>query len=197
MAQDDQDLAAERGLSSFDRRHVFSADWLLELPIGPGRKWLREGVLASVIGGWVWSGTAVLQSGTPFTARIVGDYADVARGVNGTLRADVTGEAVPVADPTIERWFNTGAFVQPPLGSFGDAGRNTIIGPRTCLVNMGLIKNISLGRPRALSIRVQANNVFNTPPLLAIDTVVNSPTYGQVVQAGSMRSVQFQARVRF
>ena len=133
----------------------------------------------------------------PFTARIVGDYADVARGVNGTLRANVTGEVVSVADPTIERWFNTGAFVPPPLGSFGDAGRNTIIGPSTYLVNMGLIKNISLGRPRTLSVRVQANNVFNTPPLLAIDSVVNSPTYGQVVQAGSMRSVQLQARFRF
>jgi hypothetical protein len=197
VAQDDQDLAAERGLSSFDRRHVFTANWLLELPIGPGRKWLQDGVLASVLGGSVWSGTAVLQSGTPFTARIVGDYADVARGVDGTLRANVTGEAVSVADPTIQRWFNTGAFVEPPLGSFGDAGRNTVIGPRTYLVNMGLIKNISLGRPRTLSIRVQASNVFNTPPLLAIDTVVNSPTYGQVVQAGSMRSIQIQTRVRF
>jgi len=197
VAQNDQDLGAERGLSSFDRRHVFSADWLLELPIGPGRKWLREGVLASVIGGWVWSGTAVLQSGSPFTARVVGDYADVARGVNGTLRANVTGQAVLVSDPTIERWFNTGAFVAPPLGSFGDVGRNTVIGPATYLVNMGLIKNISLGRPRTLSIRVQANNVFNTPPLLVIDTVVNSPTYGQVVQAGSMRSIQIQTRFRF
>ena len=197
VAQNDQDLAAERGLSSFDRRHVLTADWLLELPIGPGRKWLREGVLASVIGGWVWSGNATLQSGTPFTARVLGDYADVARGVNGTLRANVTGEPVAVAAPTIERWFNTGAFVQPPLGSFGDAGRNTIIGPSTYLVNMGLIKNISLGRPRTLSIRVQANNVFNTPPLIAIDTAVNSPTYGQVVQAGSMRSIQIQTRFRF
>jgi len=197
VAQNDQDLAAERGLSSFDRRHVLTADWLLELPIGPGRKWLREGVLASVIGGWVWSGTATLQSGTPFTARVLGDYADVARGVNGTLRANVTGEAVLVADPTIERWFNTGAFVVPPLGSFGDAGRNTVIGPSTYLVSMSLIKNISLGRPRTLSLRVQANNVFNTPPLIAIDTVVNSPTYGQVVQAGSMRSIQIQTRFRF
>ena len=197
VAQNDQDLAAERGLSSFDRRHVLSADWLLELPIGPGRKWLREGVLASVIGGWVWSGTATFQSGTPFTARVLGDFTDVARGVNGTLRANVTGEGVPIASPSIADWFNTGAFVAPPPGTFGNAGRNTIIGPSTYLVNMSLIKNIALGRPRTLSIRVQATNVFNTPPLLAIDTVVNSPTYGEVVQAGSMRSVQLQTRFRF
>jgi hypothetical protein len=197
VAQNDQDLAAERGLSSFDRRHRLSADWLLELPIGPSRKWLREGALASVVGGWVWSGTLTLQSGTPFTARVVGSFTDVAQGVNGTLRANVTGEAVVFPDPTIDRWFNPGAFVAPPLGSFGDAGRNTVIGPDTFVVNMGLIRNVDLGRPRTLSIRVQATNVFNTPPLLAIDTVVNSPTYGRVVQAGSMRSVQLQARFRF
>ncbi|HVO13192.1 MAG TPA: carboxypeptidase regulatory-like domain-containing protein [Vicinamibacteria bacterium] len=197
VAQNDQDLAAERGLSSFDRRHNLAADWLLELPVGPGRKWLREGALASLLGGWVWSGTASLQSGTPFTARVLGDYADVARGVNGTLRANVTGEAVELPDPTVARWFDTAAFTLPPTGSFGDAGRNTVIGPGTFLVNMGLIKNVDLGRPRTLSIRVQANNVFNTPPLVGIDTVVNSPTFGQVVQVGSMRSIQIQTRFRF
>ena len=91
VAQNDQDLEAERGLSSFDRRHRLTADWLVELPVGPGRKWLREGTLASVLGGWVWSGSLTAQSGAPFTARVLGDFADVSRGVNGTLRADVTG----------------------------------------------------------------------------------------------------------
>ena len=197
VAQNDQDLKAERGLSSFDRRHLLAADWQLELPIGPGRKWLREGALASIIGGWVWSGTATWQSGTPFTARVVGDFGDVSRGVNGTLRANVTGQPVVIASPTTAQWFNTGAFSVPPGDSFGDVGRNTVEGPSSFLVNMTLIKNISLGRPRTLSLRVQANNVFNTPPFVGIDTVVNSPTYGQVVQVGSMRQVQLQMRFRF
>ena len=197
VAQNDQDLAAERGLSSFDRRHLLAADWLLELPIGPGRKWLREGALASIIGGWVWTGTATWQTGTPFTARVLGDFGDVARGVNGTLRANVTGEPVVIANPTTAQWFNTGAFSVPPGDSFGDVGRNTVEGPSSFLVNMTLIKNISLGRPRTLSLRVQANNIFNTPPFVGIDTVVNSPTYGQVVQVGPMRSIQLQTRFRF
>jgi hypothetical protein len=197
VAQDDLDLAAERGLSSFDRRHSLSADWTLELPIGPGRKWLHEGGLASVIGGWVFSGNAAIQSGTPFTARVLGDFRDVARGVNGTLRANVTGRDARPSDRTIQRWFDTAAFAVPAPGTFGDAGRNTIIGPGSFLVNMSLAKNVSLGRPRTLQVRVQANNVFNTPQLVAIDSVVNSPTFGQVVQAGPMRSVQLQMRFRF
>jgi hypothetical protein len=73
---------------------------------------------------------------------------------------------------------------------------NTVIGPGSSIVNMSLIKNVDLGRPRTLSIRVQATNVFNTPPLVGIDTVVDSPTFGQVIQVGPMRSLQLQLRFR-
>jgi hypothetical protein len=197
VAQDDTDLGAERGRSSFDRKHKFAGDFLIELPFGQGRKWLREGRWSDILGGWVWSGSIAADSGAPFTARVVGDVADVARGVNGTLRAQLTGEAVTVVDPTIQRWFNTAAFAVPNPGAFGNAGRNTITGPGTFLVNMSLIKNFSLGRPRVLSVRVQAVNVFNTPQLTGLDTVVNSPTFGQVVRVGAMRTVQIQTRFRF
>jgi len=197
VAQNDLDLPAERGRSSFDRRHRFAADYLIELPFGPGRRWLEKGPLAGVLGGWMWNGNVAIESGAPFTARVLGDFVDVARGVNGTLRANVTGAPIVIDNPTLDRWFNTSAFVVPPPGTFGDAGRNTITGPGRFLVNMALTKNISLGRPRTLSIRLQANNVFNTPQFTAIDTVVNSPTFGQVIRAGPMRSAQIQTRLRF
>jgi hypothetical protein len=196
VAQNDQDLAAEWGRSSFDRRHRVAADYLLELPFGSGRRWLQKGLGAALLGGWMWNGTLSIQSGAPFTARVQGDFADVARGVNGTLRAEVTGEPVAVDDPTPERWFNTGAFVAPPLGAFGDVGRNTITGPSTFLVNMGLTRNVPLGGTRTLSIRVQAGNVFNTPQFTVIDTMVNSPTFGRVIATGPMRTVQIQMRFR-
>jgi outer membrane receptor protein involved in Fe transport len=196
VAQNDEDLAAEWGRSSFDRRHRVAADYVVELPFGPGRHWLERGLGAALLGGWMWNGTASVQSGAPFTARVQGDFADVARGVNGTLRADVTGNPVAVADPTPERWFNTGAFVAPPLGAFGDVGRNTVNGPATVLLNMGLTRNVPLGSTRTLSIRVQASNVFNTPQFTVIDTVVNSPTFGRVIATGPMRTVQIQMRFR-
>ena len=34
VAQNDQDLEAERGLSSFDQRHRFNGDFTYELPFG-------------------------------------------------------------------------------------------------------------------------------------------------------------------
>jgi hypothetical protein len=138
----------------------------------------------------------MLQSGPPFTARVVGDFADVARGVNGTLRANVTGAPVALPDPTPAQWFDTGAFALPSAGAFGNAGRNTITGPGSFLVNMSLTKNVALAARRTLTLRVQANNVFNTPQFNAIDTVVSSPTFGQVVTVGPMRTLQLQARLR-
>lgn len=186
-----------KGRSAFDRRHNLAADAFVELPFGPSRRWLTKGVGAAVLGGWTWNGTLTLQTGVPFTARVAGDIADVARGVNGTLRANVTGSPVAVSEPTIDEWFNTAAFEVPPSGTFGNAGRNTITGPGTCLINMGLTRNIPLGRPRTLSLRIQATNVFNTPQFTAIDTIVNSPTFGEVTRVGSMRTVRLETRIRF
>ena len=55
-------------------------------------------------------------------------------------------------------------------------------------------------RPSALlafEIRAEANNVFNHANFTAIDTTVNSPTFGQVISVGSMRRMQLYARFRF
>ena len=198
VAQDDRNLDAEWGLSSFDQRHRFNADWSYELPFGPNRPWLTSGVPAAIAGGWMLSGTVQLASGTPFTARVLGDVTDVSRGSNGSLRADYTGAPIYARgsrpSPT---FFNTAAFLVPPAGQFGDAARNTIPGPGITNASLALTRNVTFAGTRGLSIRVQANNVFNTVQYATIDTVVNSPTFGQVVSARPMRSVQIVARVRF
>jgi hypothetical protein len=197
VAQNDQDLEAEWGLSSFDVRHRLSADFTVELPFGPGHRWLPDSRLGHVLGGWFVSGNVTHSSGSPFTARVVGDAADVARGTNGTLRADYTGAPIALANPTIARYFNTDAFVVPAAGTFGNAGRNTIIGPGSTSLNLSLMKSFTVRGTRGLSLRIQASNVLNTAQWSSIDTVVNSPTFGRVVGVRPMRSAQVIARVMF
>jgi len=198
VAQNDLDLAAERGLSSFDQRHRISADYTYEFPFGANKRWLAAGGWAErLFGDWQWSGNFTINSGTPFTARVLGDFTDIARGTSGTLRADVTGQPIALSGPSIAEWFNTAAFTLPPPGQFGNAGRNTIIGPRTTNFNMALAKTIALGEARFLELRLQGNNVFNTPQYTAIDTTVNSRTFGRVISAGAMRRMQVVARLRF
>jgi trimeric autotransporter adhesin len=198
VAQNDQDLAAEWSLSSFDVRHRFTGDFSLELPFGQGRRWVnREGLLDEIVGGWMLNGTVSFSSGTPFTPRVAGAISDVANGVNGTLRANYDGEPIGLPDPTTLQFFNTSAFSVPVAGSFGNAGRNIIIGPPQHSFNMGLMKNFTVRGTRGVNVRIQANNVLNTPVWGTIDTIVNSPTFGQVTSVRSMRSLQLVFRMNF
>jgi len=198
VAQNAFDLAAERGLSSFDPRHQFTADYLWELPFGHDRRWLTgNSPLRAIFGDWNWSGDWTIASGLPFTPRVLGDPSDVSRGTNGTIRADVVaGQLVSVPNPSVGEWFNTAAFVQP-TGAFGDARRNSIEGPGQRLFDMSFTKIFPLSESRFLEFRAQFSNVFNTPQFSTIDTIVNSPTYGRVISVGAMRSLQLTARFRF
>jgi hypothetical protein len=197
VAQNDLDLQAERGLSSFDQRHRVSGDFTYELPFGANKRWFNTSTAASILGSWQLNGNVSFASGTPFTVRVLGDIRDVARGTNGTLRANYDGAPVELADPTATLFFNTAAFSIPVTGTFGNAGRNTIIGPGTSVMNLGLTRNISFGETRGLSIQLLASNVFNTVQFASIDTIVNSPTFGQVTSVRPMRRMQLLFRFRF
>ena len=198
VAQDAQDISAERGLSSFDRRHQLTGDFNFELPWGMNKHWLNtKSVANKIFGDWSLTGSYTIESGTPFTPRIIGSFEDVSRGSNGTLRADYTGLPISVPNPTLGAWFNTAAFVAPAPGTYGDAGRNSIIGPGSAVLNAALSKDFNLGETRNLEVRWQASNVLNSPQYTTIDTVISSPTFGRVIGVGAMRTMQLVARFRF
>ena len=198
VAQDEQNLAAERGLSSFDQRHRLTGDYVIELPFGTGKKWLNgKGFASRAIGDWTITGDFTIASGIPFTARVLGAVEDVARGSNGSLRADYNGQPIQIDNRTLTQWFNTAAFTTPASGTFGNAGRNTIIGPGTLQFDIGVSKNIPLRDMMALEFSAQATNFLNHVNYTSIDTVVNSPTFGQVIGVGSMRKIQMSTRFRF
>jgi hypothetical protein len=204
VAQNPFDLAAERGLSAFDQTHKFTGNWIYDLPFGDSRRFLNKGPLSHIIGGWQWSGDFSIASGLYFTPRVLGSTVDISRGVTGSLRANtVPGQAIALANPTTSEWFNTAAFCSPGLncagisGTYGDAGRNIIEGPAQFTFDMSLNKTITIREFRALELRLQANNIFNTPYFSTINTNVNSVTFGQVTGAGSMRRVAMVARFRF
>jgi len=199
VAQNAFDLSAERGLSSFNQTHKFTADYLWEVPFGHDRRWLtRNTPWRAILGDWQWSGDWTIASGLPFTPRLLGDISDLNRGTNGTLRPDlVPGQSVSLASPTLAEWFNTAAFVAPATGNFGDARRNSIIGPGSKVFDMALTKLVPLKESRTLEFRAQAANVFNIPNYSSIDTTVNSPTFGRVTAIGAMRQITMTARFRF
>jgi hypothetical protein len=199
VAQDDQNLAAEWGLSSFDRRHQLSANLNVELPFGPNRPWLSGGgAWAALLRDWRFTTTLTWQSGTPLTARVVGSASEIASGgTSGTLRANYSGDDIRLSDPTIDRFFNTSAFTIPLPGTFGNSARNLIIGPGSRQLNAQFARDVRLGGTRALTIQVNATNLLNAVNYGSLDTTVNSPTFGQVLSVRPMRSTQLNLRFRF
>jgi hypothetical protein len=200
VAQNPFNLSAERGLSSFNQTHKFTADYLLELPFGHDKRWLTGNTpLRAIFGDWQWSGDWTIGSGLPFTPRFLGAVCDVNSGTNGTLRPDVVfGQSISLPNPSIGEWFNTAAFVTtPPCGQYGNARRNSIIGPGSKVFDMAFTKIVPLKESRVLEFRAQATNIFNIPNYSSIDTTVTSPTFGRVTAVGAMRQFTITSRFRF
>jgi hypothetical protein len=197
VAQNDQDLAAEWGPSNFDRRQQFSGNLYVELPWGPNRRWLKDGgKLATMFGEWSAQLTLTLQTGTPLTARVLAAASDLLRGVNGSLRADYSGGPIQLTDPTVDEFFNVTAFSIPAPGEFGTSSRNVIVGPGARQLNALFQRDLRLGGTRALTVRVNALNLLNTVQWAAVDTNINSPTFGQVISARPMRTMTITVRFR-
>ncbi|HYA24059.1 MAG TPA: TonB-dependent receptor [Terriglobales bacterium] len=199
VAQNPFDLAAERGLSSFNQTHRFTADYLWDLPFGHEKRWLSgNSPWRAIFGDWQWSGDWTIASGLPFTPRLLGNPTDVNRGTNGTLRPDlVPGESIQLPNPSIAEWFNTAAFLAPPSGQYGNARRNSIIGPGSRVFDMAFTKVFPIKEAKVLEFRAQATNIFNMPQYVTIDSVVNSPTFGRVTAVGAMRQFTMTSRFRF
>jgi hypothetical protein len=72
-----------------------------------------------------------------------------------------------------------------------------IVGPGSRLLNAQLSRDVQLRRNRGVTIQATASNLLNGVNYTRVDTVVNSPTFGQVLGVGPMRSAQLNLRFRF
>jgi hypothetical protein len=204
QAQDNYDLKAERGLSDFDvrQRFVFSNNW--ELPFGPGRPWLRDGAAARVFGNWDLSNILTLQSGQPLTA-ILGTALS-GTGSNGTDRPDlIASPNLPAAQRSPSRWFNTNAFVAPPiyydsLGAFsipGNEGRNVITGPGLAAWDMSFQRQLRLSERLGLVFRSDCFNLTNHPNFDRPGLIVGTSNFAEISSAENSRQIQFSLRLNW
>jgi hypothetical protein len=201
VVQDENNLAAERGRSAFDIRHQFGSTFSYDLPFGPSKRWLHDGWVSDAFRDLKISGVITIATGPPFTARVLGNAADnTGTGVDLSQRADQIGNpALPASQRDPLHFFNTDAFVLPPPGQFGNAARNTITGPGTQSFDFALTRKFKFGQDarRQLEWRWEISNAFNTPNYFGLDTVVNSSTYGQILNVKNMRRMDLYLKVSF
>ncbi len=199
--QDSYNLRAERGRSSFDVRHRFTASYSWDLPFGRGRRWLHNGALAHLLGGWQTFGIWSFQTGRPFTVALLAelDNSNTGRSILGFGNND-RPHALPNARldrRTPERWFDTTAFAIPAFGAFGNSGRNILDGPGSAAVHVSLLRNAKVGESLTVQFRAEAFNVANRVNLDLPDIFLGSPTFGRISSAGSPRHVQFGVKFLF
>jgi trimeric autotransporter adhesin len=187
VAQNAFDLSAERGLSSFDRRHVLNLNYVLSTP-AQASWWKRN---------WTLSGSALLESGTALTARIQGNQSNNAgTGIFGGARAEATG--LPVTGGS--GYFNLDAFTYPLPGELGDAGRNTIPGPWSWSLNIAFGRYFTIGGEgsrKRIELRLETTNTLNHVNITNINTIFGSALYGLPSTAGAMRTADINVRFRF
>ncbi len=195
VAQNWLDIAAERGLSSFDVRHELSASFVWTSPVGaPGSRIASDRLVGRLLKDWQLSGAVTAQTGNPLTARVLGNSTQLAQTNGaGSERADATGE--PIESST--GFFNLNAFAVPAPGTYGDAGRNTIPGPGLFNVNMAFARSFTFGERRRIEFRVESNNVLNHVNYTSFYTIVNSVNYGLPSAAASTRTLDAVVRFRF
>jgi hypothetical protein len=196
VAQDDSNLAAERALSSFDRRHQLSLNGMYSSPVTGTRTRNLPRWAVATLRDWSIGFGITAENGTPFTARVLGTAADAGgTGAIGSARADSTGQ--PVDSST--GYFNLAAFTVPASGRYGNAARNTIPGQPMIVINANIGRSLQLGKEsrRQVELRASANNLLNHANITGLATVVNSVNYGLATSAGDMRSVTLSLRLRF
>ena len=117
-------------------------------------------------------------------------------GFGANDRPSVTGP-VSLDNPTEQQWFNTSAFVIPPRGTFGNAGRNVVYGPGLGVVNASLVKTTQVTERLGVQFRVEAFNMLNRVNYDLPDNYLGSPTFGAILSAGSPRRIQLGLKLLF
>ena len=140
------------------RRFVFSGFY--DLPFGAGRAYASTGALRHIAGGWSVGGILTLADGIPFTPVLSFDNANT----GGTNRPNRIRDG-KLPNRTPERWFDIDAFAFPDRFTFGNAGRNVVIGPGTANIDFAIHRNFKLPirEGSRLEFRAEAFNGFNTP----------------------------------
>jgi outer membrane receptor protein involved in Fe transport len=190
--QDPLNLRADKGLADFDVRHRWVSSFLWELP-GPA-----AGAARWILGGWQTNGILTIQSGSPFT---VVSGQDRALSGTGTQRPDLIGN--PHLDPgrsrqeLIEQYFDASAFALPALGSYGNAGRNSLIGPGRWNLDFALFKSFRVRESLGVQFRWEMFNALNHANLANPRSNITAARPGQIDRTSDPRIMQAGLRLTF
>jgi hypothetical protein len=192
--QNPLDWAAEYAVAGQDVTHHFVGSAIYELPFGRNKRfgdgW--NGVTNAFLGGWAVDPIITASTGFPVNLTESTDPSNT--GQND--RPNVVGDW-HLANPTVNEWFNTAAFLANAQGTFGDAKRNLLRAPGLFNIDLAAHKSFQITERVSAQLRVESFNFTNTPAFAAPDAVLGDPNFGRIQSAGNPRQVQLGVKVLF
>jgi hypothetical protein len=193
IAQNWQDLRAERALSNFDQRHQLTVQTQYTTGVGVRGGALLSGWKGAFFKEWTIAENFTIGSGLPQTPIYFAPLGGT--GVIGNLRPNATGISVNNAPAGF--FLNSAAYSAPAPGQWGNAGRNSITGPKQFSLNAQLQRSFPWRDRYNIDVRVDANNVLNRVTIKNWNTTFNNAQFGLPSVVDTMRSVQTTVRLRF
>ncbi|MEN6532287.1 MAG: carboxypeptidase regulatory-like domain-containing protein [Bryobacteraceae bacterium] len=190
IAQDWLNLRGERGLSTFDQRHLLTVQTQFITGLETLGGMLLRGWRSAALRGWTISSNLTLGSGLPLTPV----YSSVVQGtgVVGSIRPNYTGALLYDAPAGLH--LNPLALTAPAGGEWGNAGRNSITGPSQFAFSASIGRSFYDER---FEVRADADNVLNHVVYKKWNTSITSTQFGLPTAADSMRNLRLTMRVRF
>ena len=198
FAENSYNLAAEHGLADFNQklRWVMSFDY--EIPFGGSHSHLDNRVVDAVLGGWHVGGIYTLASGFPFSAYQNDDPSNT--GTQGIPRPNQLKDGnLPRGERTPQHWFDLSAFELLPDDAFvfGNAPRNSLIGPGQNVFDFELRKEFKLTESQRLEFRTEFFNVFNHANYSQPDNFIDDGDSAATITSTAIPMRQIQLGLKY
>ena len=148
-----------------------------------------------VLGGWQVTSIVTAQSGAPFSVSLANPTANTGTFTRPNRVCDGN---LPADKQTIHKWYDVACFVNPPLYTFGNAGRNILIGPGLFAWDLGADKDFRFNEQFGLQFRSEFFNILNRPNFGLPSGSIGSAAAGTITTViTNARQIQFALRLHW
>lgn len=178
---------ANYGNCDFDLRHNFNTSLVFESPR------LKNRLTNALLGNW--------QIAPLFSAHS-GFWLSPVTGVDNSLTGVGSDRPNLIGNPYIKNtatraWINPAAFVPNPLGTFGNAGADSLVGPGYFDIDTDVSRFFNIRESQRLELRFEFFNALNNVNFNNPDNNLHSPIFGTILSAGDPRILQFALKYYF
>jgi hypothetical protein len=195
-------LKYDKGSGALDRRQILNANYIYKLPFFTNAS---SGLVHSLLGGWEIAGTMVIETGTIIANQGTGlniNYDPVGLGGGYTNRANVNGAIHYIKSQ--KHWFDQSVFSAPTPAwagganqGFGNARKDTVIGPGRVNFTTSLYKSFAIRESMHFEFRAESFNTFNHTQFNSVGNSFGNGNFGQVTSTWDPRTLELGAKFVF